>query len=50
MSTHIQTTPTSTGLNDDFIGLALFCVLGLLASFYLMTYFPMDEGFLAAWL
>jgi len=30
--------------------LALFCVLGLLASFYLMTYFPADEAFLAAWL
>jgi hypothetical protein len=36
-------------VNDDFAALALFCALGLLASFYVMTHFP-AEDFLAAWL
>jgi hypothetical protein len=58
MSTTTQITQTSTGLvglghrtvvNGDVAALALFCALGLLASFYIMTHFPV-EGFLAAWL
>ena len=53
-----QATQASTGfiglrhwavVNDDFAVLALFCALGLLASFYVMTHFP-AEDFLAAWL
>ena len=55
MSTSVQTTHTSIGfivrtiLNDDGVVLALFCVLGLLASAYVMTHFAV-EGSLAAWL
>jgi hypothetical protein len=55
------TTQTSTGLiglrsriwtvvNDpDFAATALFSALGLLASFYFMTHFPVED-FLAPWL
>ncbi len=61
MSTTNQTTETSTGfiglrdrtsaiVNDpNLVAVALFSALGLLASFYFMTHFPV-EGFLAAWL
>jgi hypothetical protein len=55
VSTSAQTTHTSTGfigravVNDDLAILALFSALGLLASFYFMTQFPV-EGFLTAWL
>jgi hypothetical protein len=56
------TTKTSTGIigrwyqavvNDDLAVLGLFCALGLLASFYLMTHFPLqveDAAFLTSWL
>ena len=54
MSTTPQTTQTSTGLiglrhrisavvNDpDFVAVALFSALGLLASFYFMTHFALS--------
>jgi hypothetical protein len=55
-STTTETTKTSTGsavVNNDIALLALFRVLSLLASFYIMTHFPLsaeDAGFLSAWL
>ena len=55
-STNTETTKTSTGsavVNNDIALLALFRVLSLLASFYIMTHFPLsaeDAGFLSAWL
>ena len=39
-------------VNDDLAVLALLCALGLLASFYLMTHFPLsveDAAFLTSW-
>ena len=65
MSTTPQTTQTSTGLiglrhrisavvNDpDFVAVALFSALGLLASFYFMTHFAVpvkDATLLATWM
>ena len=65
MSSTPQTTQTSTGLiglrhrisaviNDpDFVAVALFSALGLLASFYFMTHLTLsveDASFLAQWL
>jgi len=56
MGTITQTTQTSTGLiglryrisavvsDPEFIAVALFSALGLLASFYFMTHFAV-EGF-----
>ncbi len=64
MSTTTQTTKTATGFvglrhrtsavvnNPNFVAVALFSALGLLASFYFMTHFPLsveDATFLAAW-
>jgi hypothetical protein len=61
MSTTNQTTQTSTGfiglqhrtsaiVNDpNLVAVALFSALGLVASFYFMTHFPVED-FLAAWL
>jgi hypothetical protein len=57
MSTTTQITQISTGLVgqrdrtivNDLAPLALFCALGLLASFYFMTHFPVED-FLLAWL
>ncbi len=41
---------TSTIVNDpNLVAVALFSVLGLLASFYFMTHLPVED-FLAAWL
>jgi hypothetical protein len=54
MSTTTETTQTSTGprsrisavVNDpDFVAVALFSALGLLASFYLMTHVPVESFF-----
>jgi hypothetical protein len=55
ISTTTETTKTSTGsaVVNDIAVLALFCILGLLASFYIMTHFPFsveDATYLAAWL
>jgi uncharacterized membrane protein YjjB (DUF3815 family) len=65
MSTTTQTTKTAGGfiglrlrtlavVNDpDFVAVALFSALGLLASFYFMTHFSLpveDATFLASWL
>jgi hypothetical protein len=65
MSTTTQTTQTATGfiglrhrtstvVNDpNFLAVALFSALGLLASFYFMTHFSLpveDATFLASWL
>jgi|GraSoiStandDraft_17_1057272.scaffolds.fasta_scaffold1561544_1 hypothetical protein len=62
ITTEISTTTiASTGfigrwyqavVNDDLAVLALLCALGLLASFYLMTHFPLsveDAAFLTSW-
>jgi hypothetical protein len=57
MSTTSESTKTSTGLigprsrisavvNDpDFVAVALFSALGLLASFYFMTHVPAESFF-----
>jgi hypothetical protein len=61
MSTTTQTTQTSTGfiglravVNDpNFVAVALFSALGLLASLYFMTHFSLpveDATFLTSWL
>jgi hypothetical protein len=65
MSTTPQTTQTSTGLiglrhrisavvNDpDFVAVALFSALGLLASFYFMTHFALpveDATLFSTWM
>jgi len=58
MSTTTQTTQTSTGFialrhravtNDSLAVVVLFCALGLLASFYFMTHFPLED-FVVPWL
>jgi hypothetical protein len=58
MSTTTQTSTGYIGLrhrtsalfkDPNFTVVALFSALGLLASFYFMTHFPVED-FLAAWL